>query len=256
MKNNIFLKNPVHLQDLYTKTDHHKIFLGDRLGKCSSYCFWSQVGNNVCDLHCHNRECKFDLGDCTTTANVNDDIDSKKIINYRDLQHTYEILKIAYGANVYRVTQNVPVLIQKDIMNEMIVKFWKDIEKISRNKLPTKRDLDLSTLYNQYIVNENKNPNMLEIFNYFDVDKDRWIYVMTPSLSNVITNNLFSCWNDREMENVITILFNEDEELTNKFHSIYQACFEFVKLDENYAQIMRNVQEVSNFLSDDEEYII
>lgn len=86
------------------------------------------------------------------------------------LQHTHRILNDFYGFSVRKVPAHAPIMIDKDIMNEMQTKFKKYIGVTVRNRFRSKDDLQFAFAYYYYVIHEKIQWSYLDIFKQFDLD--------------------------------------------------------------------------------------
>ncbi|KAL1502705.1 hypothetical protein ABEB36_007812 [Hypothenemus hampei] len=60
----IFLGQPIYLDDFYSLSKGYSIPLAYVLPNCADNCPWLYVGDGQCDISCNNEKCQFDGGDC------------------------------------------------------------------------------------------------------------------------------------------------------------------------------------------------
>lgn len=86
------------------------------------------------------------------------------------LQHTHRILNNFYGFSVRKVPAHAPIMIDKEIMNEMQKKFKKYVDITARNRFRSRDDLQFAFIYYYYIIHEKNERSIRDIFKQFDLD--------------------------------------------------------------------------------------
>ncbi|XP_044260231.1 N-acetylglucosamine-1-phosphotransferase subunits alpha/beta [Tribolium madens] len=145
------------------------------------------------------------------------------------LQHTNRILNDFYGFSVRKVPAHAPIMIDKDIMNEMQRKFQKHFDKTARNRLRSVDDIQFAFSYYYYIIHEKKIAGIDQIFDKFDTDSS-------------------GVWSENEIRTVMTKLYELplNDEAFRHFASILINCSNsdfvvtknFVKKCHTLAQIL------------------
>lgn len=87
------------------------------------------------------------------------------------LQHTNRILNKFYGFSVRKVPAHAPILIDRDVMEEMQKKFQKYFDVTARNRIRSADDVQFGFLYYYYVIHEKSVVNIEELFDQFDTDQ-------------------------------------------------------------------------------------
>lgn len=101
--------------------------------------------------------------------NINSNIDAYSA----SLQHTNRILNFRYGFQTRYVPAHSPILIDRDIMNELVENFQKEFSITSRNRVRSKDDMQYEFSYYYFIKHEKEFRSAAEIFDQFDTDASR-----------------------------------------------------------------------------------
>ncbi|XP_008196078.2 N-acetylglucosamine-1-phosphotransferase subunits alpha/beta [Tribolium castaneum] len=123
------------------------------------------------------------------------------------LQHTNRILNDFYGFSVRKVPAHAPIMIDRDIMNEMQRKFEKHFAKTARNRLRSVDDVQFAFSYYYYIIHEKIIADIDQIFDNFDTD-------------------LSGMWSQSEIRAAMTKLYDLplNDEAFQHFASILMNC--------------------------------
>lgn len=91
------------------------------------------------------------------------------------LQHTHRILNNFYGFSIRKVPAHAPIMIDKDIMNEMQQKFQKYVGITARNRFRSRDDLQFAFVYYYYVIHEKLKRPIWDIFKQFDLDLSGYV---------------------------------------------------------------------------------
>lgn len=100
------------------------------------------------------------------------------------LQYTNRVFNKAYEFISRKVPAHSPIMIDRDIMGELQDKFSKEFRKTAGNKLRASNDMQYSFSYYYYLISESVNQSISEIFNWFDTDASRYVFLF---LNHVIS---------------------------------------------------------------------
>lgn len=125
------------------------------------------------------------------------------------LQHTNRVFNEYYGFKVRQVPAHAPILIDRDIMEELQKKFFKEFVKTSRNRFRQADDIQYSFSYYHFLMEEQKDVSVDRIFDRFDTD------------------NSFT-WSDREIRTLLTKLYELplSYQIIEHFENILLNCTE------------------------------
>ncbi|CAH0548693.1 unnamed protein product [Brassicogethes aeneus] len=100
----IFLGQPMYLEDFYTPNEGFYIYLSYPLPSCSANCSWMFVGDGQCDRFCNTVNCQNDGGDC---ENVDMNKQYYDNFQYTGIKSTRELLEINYNKIKYNFFKNI-----------------------------------------------------------------------------------------------------------------------------------------------------
>lgn len=104
------------------------------------------------------------------------------------LLHVNMLYNRVYGFETRRVPAHAPHLIEKHIMGELQEKFPKEWEETSSHKLRSPKDMQFAFSYFYFLMSEEKDMSVEELFNLYDTDHSR-------------------TWSDREIRTLMTRLY-------------------------------------------------
>ncbi|KAJ8916550.1 hypothetical protein NQ315_000192 [Exocentrus adspersus] len=104
------------------------------------------------------------------------------------LQHTNRMLNDRYGFRNRRVPSHAPILIDKEMMEELQLRFAKEFRVTELNRVRKGDDVQFSFSYYYFLMSETKQVDVGDIFDEFDTD-------------------LSSTWSDREIRTLLTKLY-------------------------------------------------
>lgn len=163
LQNLITTNKPINLTNLITKHNQRVILLNKRRKKFTNSTLINRINDNM------NMKNNFDAYGAS-------------------LQHTNRIFNERYGFMVRQVPAHAPIMIDKNIMNNLQIDFHKEFEITSRNRFRHANDMQFSFSYYYYLIQQQRNLSILEIFDRFDTDS---------SLT----------WSDREIRTLLTQLY-------------------------------------------------
>ncbi|XP_057667171.1 N-acetylglucosamine-1-phosphotransferase subunits alpha/beta isoform X1 [Diorhabda carinulata] len=143
------------------------------------------------------------------TSNYFQRLKSRKNIDAysSSLQHTNRVFNTKYGFHTRRVPSHAPIMIDKEIVTDLELKFDKEFQVTQRNRVRRKDDMQFSFTYYHFIMSEQRKKTIGEIFDEFDTD-------------------LSSTWSDREIRTLLTSLFELPLSYTtvNHFEELLMNC--------------------------------
>ncbi|XP_018567426.1 N-acetylglucosamine-1-phosphotransferase subunits alpha/beta [Anoplophora glabripennis] len=104
------------------------------------------------------------------------------------LQHTNRLLNRKYGFKSRRVPSHAPILIDRDIMEELRSTFEREFAVTERNRVRRGDDIQFSFSYYYFLISETVKRGIEDIFDEFDTDCS-------------------STWSDREIRTLLTQLY-------------------------------------------------
>ncbi|KAK3907559.1 N-acetylglucosamine-1-phosphotransferase subunits alpha/beta [Frankliniella fusca] len=104
------------------------------------------------------------------------------------LLHVNMLYNQVYGFETRRVPAHAPHLIDKHIMQELQEKFPKEWEETSSHKLRSPKDMQFAFSYFYFLMSEERDVTVEELFNLYDTDHSR-------------------TWSDREIRTLMTRLY-------------------------------------------------
>lgn len=208
LNDDIFIGSELYPDDLYLQSTGVNVFLGWPIPECTYGCPWIFIGDDSCDSICNIEECQYDGGDCnhlksTKTFKFTDESEkNKKMVNHRVLKsqetdkdifaksliYSNKFFNKIYGFKSRKVLAHVGFLLEKSIIESMIVKFSDEIKKTQLHRFRSIDDLQYAFSYYNFLISENINRTDDEIFNMFDTD-------------NSMT------WSDREIRTILTRIY-------------------------------------------------
>lgn len=90
------------------------------------------------------------------------------------LQHTNRMLNRKYGFKTRRVPSHAPILIDRDIMEDLQLTFLNEFAVTGRNRVRRGDDIQFSFSYYYFIISESVKRNIQDIFDEFDSDSSRY----------------------------------------------------------------------------------
>lgn len=104
------------------------------------------------------------------------------------LQHTNRVFNKHYGFKVRQVPAHAPIMIDRDVMEDLQANFRREFQQTSRNRFRHADDMQFSFSYYHFLVEEQKEVSIDEIFDQFDSDGS-------------------GTWSDREIRTLLTQLY-------------------------------------------------
>lgn len=89
------------------------------------------------------------------------------------LQHTNRLFNDKFGFKNRKVPSHVPILIDKDIMEELQLAFAKEFLETVKNRIRSGKDIQFSFSYYYFIMSKTVEKTIDEIYEDFDTDKSR-----------------------------------------------------------------------------------
>lgn len=86
------------------------------------------------------------------------------------LQHSNRIFNAHYGFTARQVPAHAPIMIDRDVMEELQTRFRKEFQVTSRNRFRHADDMQFSFSYYYYLIHERATVSIGEIFDRFDTD--------------------------------------------------------------------------------------
>lgn len=86
------------------------------------------------------------------------------------LQHTNRVLNLRYGFKARYAAAHNPILIDKDVMQELQTEFAKEFRTTSSNRVRHDDDMQYAFSYYYYLMSESVNRTVDEIFDLYDTD--------------------------------------------------------------------------------------
>lgn len=164
------------------------------------------------------KERKFQLQSSNSKQQQKSSFTSTKDIFSKNLIYTNKLLNNVYGFKSRYVLGHVGFLFDKDIINEMKLKFSDEIKRTQLHRFRHSNDIQFAFLYYNFIQNEYINRTIDDIFNEFDTDKS-------------------STWSDREIRTLLTKLYPTssllDWSIINYFEMIIRNCSKQLHLSNN-----------------------
>lgn len=123
------------------------------------------------------------------------------------LQHTNRVFNRHYGFTMRQVPAHAPILIDRVIMQDLQAKFRKEFQITSRNRFRRADDMQFSFSYYHYLMHEQSEKSISEIFDQFDTDKS-------------------NTWSDREIRTLLTQLYQLplSYQIVEHFESLLTNC--------------------------------
>lgn len=186
LNDDIFIGSEIWPDDLYLQSTGVNIFLGWPIPDCTSECPWIFIGDGSCDNICNIEECQFDGGDCNTLNETK--VENKKFqkiapklkklqknesgkdVFAKSLIYSNKFFNKMYGFKNRKVLAHVGFLLQKSIIESMMEKLSFEIKKTQLNRFRSAEDLQYAFTYYNFIISENFNQTIEEIFDQFDTD--------------------------------------------------------------------------------------
>ncbi|KAJ8967018.1 hypothetical protein NQ314_003135 [Rhamnusium bicolor] len=104
------------------------------------------------------------------------------------LQHTNRMLNRKYGFKSRKVPSHAPILIDREIMENLQLTFAKEFAVTERNRVRKEDDVQFSFSYYYFVISETIQRDIGDIFDEFDTD-------------------ISSTWSDREIRTLLTKLY-------------------------------------------------
>lgn len=104
------------------------------------------------------------------------------------LQHSNRVFNQKYGFVARHVPAHAPILIDRNIIGELQRKFRKEFEITSRNRFRHADDMQFSFSYYYYLMHEQLNLSVGEIFDRFDTDDSG--YILKKKKKKTLKENL------------------------------------------------------------------
>lgn len=217
LNDDIFIGCEIFPDDFYLKSTGVNIFLGWPIPECTYECPWIFIGDGSCDSICNIEECQFDGGDCDnfvtdfTAKKKFEKIykidESGKDIFAQSLIYSNKFFNKIYGFRTRKVLAHVGFLLEKSIIEEMMLKFSKEIKKTQLHRFRSPEDLQYAFTYYNFLISENFNQTPDEIFNIFDTDDS-------------------ATWSDREIRTILTKIYSLplDWSAVKYFEDIFKNC--------------------------------
>lgn len=89
------------------------------------------------------------------------------------LQHTNRIYNIMYGFAPRQVPAHAPIMIDKEIMEELQIKLAQQFEITSGNKFRRANDIQFAFSYYYYLIHESLEKSVEDVFDSFDTDESK-----------------------------------------------------------------------------------
>ncbi|CAH1971467.1 unnamed protein product [Acanthoscelides obtectus] len=125
------------------------------------------------------------------------------------LQHTNRMLNVKYGFRTRKVPSHAPIMIDRQIMTKLQDTFNDEFEITEKNRVRRGDDVQFSFAYYYYLMSEQIDVPIGEIFEEFDTDKS-------------------GTWSDREIRTLLTKLYELplSYSIVDHFEAILLNCSE------------------------------
>ena len=133
---------------------------------------------------------------------------NRNVDAYADsLQHTNRILNEFYGFSVRKVPAHAPIMVDREIMEQMQMKFAKYFQKTAWNRVRSVDDIQFSFAYYYFLIHEKNEFSIDEIFDQFDTDMSGFVKQFVRIGPQIL---LTFCreWSDVEVRTVVTKLYD------------------------------------------------
>lgn len=219
LNDDIFIGSEIYPDDLYLQSTGVNIFLGWPIPDCTNECPWIFIGDGSCDNICNIEECQFDGGDCETNVEVKNlkkmapkfknlkKSESGKDVFAKSLIYSNKFFNKVYGFKNRKVLAHVGFLLEKSIIESMMEKFSFEMKKTQLNRFRSTEDLQYAFTYYNFIISENFNQTIEQIFDTFDTDSS-----MT--------------WSDREIRTILSKIYSLplDWAAVKYFEDVFTNC--------------------------------
>ncbi|XP_065083058.1 N-acetylglucosamine-1-phosphotransferase subunits alpha/beta [Ochlerotatus camptorhynchus] len=126
--------------------------------------------------------------------NEREDKSGEKLSNSKDifahsLIHTNKMFNQVYGFKTRKVLAHVGFLLNVDVIEAMLVRFWKEFAVTKSHRFREKNDLQYAFTYYHFLMSESRNKSVSEIFDDFDTDGS-------------------GTWSDREIRTLLAKIYN------------------------------------------------
>lgn len=223
LNDDIFIGCEIFPDDLYLKSTGVNVFLGWPIPECTYDCPWIFIGDGSCDQICNIEECQFDGGDCleqqTEIESRNQEKlklklktdESGKDVFAKSLIYTNKLFNQIYGFKTRKVLAHVGFLLEKSIIESMMIKFNQEIKKTQSHRFRDAEDLQYAFTYYNFLISENYNQTPNQLFNQFDTDES-------------------STWSDREIRTILTKIYKLplDWSAVKYFEDNFKNCSKYL----------------------------
>ena len=138
--------------DFYTKEDGYKLYAERKTHKCSKSCPNELLRDGVCNDECNLPTCAFDAGDCIDDKDKVLPIypDDYKVHNGKQQTSLLELTRLFGGRDRYK-RPHEPIMIDRDIMEEMQQQMMPIIANMSSHRFRDNHDIQYQFTYDNYL---------------------------------------------------------------------------------------------------------
>ena len=170
------LEEPIFLNDFFIESREYTFRpVLYSIPSCSSKCL-DLYNNNQCDIESFILECDFDGNDCKNQNSLKPKFEN--FITYFDsLAYTNNLFNRVYGYKKRKTPAHVPILIDKEIMNNLQDKFKLEFDETKSSRFREGNNIQIQFAYFSYLISEPKVLNVGSLFDEFDEDIDGFIQI-------------------------------------------------------------------------------